>query len=119
MRGDGTEPIADVVGIELDLQAALAAVDEDLRLGQRRSLDRRRYALLLAKRTDAPTRYPVRRSASAGRIIFAALPPNAAASFFMLTSLSEGTMTQTGLPSTSAINVLSTRRGSTPMASAA
>ncbi len=40
------------------------------------------------------------RSASAGRIIFAPCRESAAASFFMLTSLSEGTTTQTGLPST-------------------
>ena len=51
--------------------------------------------------------------------MFAALPPNAAASFFMLTSQSDGTTTQTGLPSTSAIRVFSTRCGSTPSASAA
>jgi hypothetical protein len=51
--------------------------------------------------------------------MFAALPANAAASFFMLTSRSDGTTTQTGLPSTSAINVFSSRRGATPSASAA
>jgi hypothetical protein len=51
--------------------------------------------------------------------MFAALPANAAASFFMLTSRSDGTTTQTGLPSTSAINVFSRRRGATPSASAA
>jgi hypothetical protein len=61
----------------------------------------------------------VSRSASAGRIIFAALPPNALASFFMLTSPSDGTTTQTGLPSTSAISVFSMREGATPSASAA
>ena len=43
----------------------------------------------------------------------------AAASFFMLTSQSDGTTAQTGLPSASAINVLSTRSGGTPSASAA
>jgi hypothetical protein len=41
------------------------------------------------------------------------------ASFFMLTSRSDGTMAQTGLPSTSAIRVFRTRRGSMPMASIA
>jgi hypothetical protein len=51
--------------------------------------------------------------------MFAALPANATASFFMLTSRSDGTTTQTGLPSTSAINVFSSRRGATPSASAA
>ena len=59
------------------------------------------------------------RSASAGLIMLADLPPSAAASFFMLTSLSDGTTTQTGAPSTSAIRVFSTRFGSTPSASAA
>ena len=37
----------------------------------------------------------------------------------MLTSQSDGTTAQTGLPSTSAISVLSTRAGVTPSASAA
>ena len=37
----------------------------------------------------------------------------------MLTSQSDGTTTQTGLPSTSTISVLSTRAGSTPSDSAA
>ncbi|MGY4573516.1 hypothetical protein ACVWY5_006586 [Bradyrhizobium sp. USDA 3256] len=37
----------------------------------------------------------------------------------MLTSQSDGTTAQTGLPSTSAISVLSMRFGSTPSASAA
>ena len=41
----------------------------------------------------------------------ACLPPKAAASFFMLTSASDGTTTQTGLPSTVAISVLRTRSG--------
>ena len=58
-----------------------------------------------------PTLKPVRRSASAGFIICADLPPKAAASFFMLTSRSDGTTTQTGLPSTSAIRVLNTCAG--------
>ena len=51
--------------------------------------------------------------------MFADLPSSAAASFFMLTSQSDGTTTQTGCPSTSAIRVFSTRFGSTPSASAA
>jgi hypothetical protein len=59
------------------------------------------------------------RSASVGFIICAALPPNAAASFFIETSLSDGTMTQTGLPSTKAISVFRTRSGDSPKASAA
>ena len=37
----------------------------------------------------------------------------------MLTSQSDGTTTQTGLPSTSAISVFSTQRGSAPSAAAA
>ena len=49
--------------------------------------------------------------ASAGFIICADLPPNAAASFFIQTSRSDGTITQAGLPSTSVISVLSTRPG--------
>src|SRR5260370_40321258 len=52
-------------------------------------------------------------------MIFALLPWNAAASFFMLTSRSDGTITQTGLPSTSAISVFRTRRGSAPSPAAA
>jgi hypothetical protein len=47
------------------------------------------------------------------------LPPKAAASFFMLTSRSEASTAQTGLPSTSAIKVFSMRRGAMPSASAA
>src|SRR5882724_12561232 len=53
MPRDGVERPARVVGIELDLQTALPAIDEDLRFGQRGLLDRRRHPLLLAERTDA------------------------------------------------------------------
>jgi hypothetical protein len=66
-----------------------------------------------------PVLYPEIRSALAGFIIFADFPSKAAASFLIDTSLSEGTMTHRGLPSTNAIRVLSTRPGSSPKASAA
>ena len=66
-----------------------------------------------------PTTKPVSFSALAGFIIAADFPPKALASFFIDTSLSEGTTTQTGLPSSSAISVFSTRDGCSPIASAA
>ena len=69
---------------------------------QRGFLDRDGHALLLPERADA-----------------ANMAPKAAASFFMLTSRSDGTTAQTALPSASAISVFSIRAGVTPSASAA
>ena len=109
-----------VVGIEFDLQSALAAIEEHgcvRRVLPLRSRSARASSARTARCRRHDSRSAVRHPA--GRIIFAALPPKAAASFFMLTSLSDGTTTQTGLPSTSAISVFSMRRGSTPSASAA
>ena len=59
------------------------------------------------------------RSASAGGSIAASFAPAAAASFFRLTSASDGTSTQTTAPPAFAISVFSSRAGSTPSASAA
>ena len=53
------------------------------------------------------------------KIALKVLPPRAAASFFMLRSLSDGRTAQTGFPSSSAIRVLSTRDGCSPKAAAA
>ena len=59
------------------------------------------------------------RSASAAGSIAASLAPAAAASFFRLTSWSDGTSTQTVALPAFAIRVFSSRAGATPSASAA
>ena len=104
---DGVKSFAYIIWFEFDLDAALPAIHEHSSLARDGRVKNDGHTLLLPEGTDPPpTWQPVNRSASAGRIMLAALPRNAAASFFMLTARSEGTMTQTGLPSTSAISVL-------------
>src|SRR5262245_54760603 len=77
-------------------------------MAERGLFDRDRHARLLPERRDAAEMI-AGQAFAARRVIFAALAPKAPAGFFMLTSQSEGTTAQTGLPSTSAISVLSTR----------
>ena len=109
-----------IVGVEFDLQPALAAVEEHAGVAER-GLPRSRPARASSGRTARCRRHgsrsAVRRRPDASS--WPSWPRTPPASFFMLTSQSDGTTAQTGLPSTSAISVFSTRDGSTPSASAA
>ena len=105
--------------LQSNLQSSLAAIDIDEVVRERVLFDYHRNLTRLAEWADASGLVEEIISASARFIISADFPPKAAASFFIDTSLSEGTMTHTGLPSTRAIRVFSMRPGSSPKASAA
>jgi hypothetical protein len=80
-------------------------------------VDSNRNTLLLCEGTDSAYVVAGQPFGVGGTHHLCSLAVECGSQFFMLTSRSDGTMTQTDVPSTSTIRVFSTRRGSTLMAS--